>query len=93
METLNAIRPPLRLSSIRNSRALLCPVVWVELSTSKNAEPPLRSQSATLNADQNPLGSQTVTLKRGQHRKYLPRAFALPADLPFAEMLVIAEAA
>ena len=42
---------------------------------SKNAEPPLRSQSAILNAEQDPLRSQPVTLKRGQHSKYLPYAF------------------
>ncbi|MCX6878864.1 MAG: ORF6N domain-containing protein [Verrucomicrobia bacterium] len=34
-----------------------------------------RSQSATSNATPSPLRSQIVTLKRGQHRKYLPYAF------------------
>ncbi len=35
----------------------------------------LRSQSAILNTEPEPLRSQIVTLKRGQHRKYLPYAF------------------
>jgi phage regulator Rha-like protein len=35
----------------------------------------LRSQFATLNAGLDSLGSQSVTPKRGQHRKYLPYAF------------------
>ena len=45
-----------------------------QIAIAKNAESgSLRSQFATLNADS--LRSQIVTLKRGQHRKYLPYAF------------------
>ena len=43
--------------------------------TSKNAQSGLGSQSATLIAAPKSLRSQIVTLKRGQHRKYLPYAF------------------
>jgi len=46
-----------------------------QFATSKNAQSGLRSQSATLNATPTSLRFQIVTLKRGQHRKYLPYAF------------------
>jgi len=46
-----------------------------QIVTSSEAEPSLRSQIVTLDAETDFLRSQSATLKRGQHRKYLPYAF------------------